>query len=97
MSYKRVIITKFGGPEVMQLVEENLLPEPKAGEVRVKVLKASANFTDIMIRKGKYPDVKDKPPFSPGYDMVGVVEKAREVHEKIEKAELKGKIIFDIA
>ncbi len=75
MSYKRIIITKFGGPEVMQLVEENSLPEPKAGEVRVKVLKASANFTDIMIRKGKYPDVKDKPPFSPGYDMVGVVDK----------------------
>lgn len=75
MSYKRVIITQFGDPEVMQLVEENLLPEPKAGEVRVKVLKASANFTDIMIRKGKYPDVKDKPPFSLGYDMVGVVDK----------------------
>lgn len=75
MTYKRIIITKFGGPEVMQLVEENSLPEPKSGEVRVKVLKASANFTDIMIRKGKYPDVKDKPPFSLGYDMVGVVDK----------------------
>jgi len=75
MSFKKIVITGFGGPEVMQLVEESALPEPKPGEVRVKVLKASANFTDIMIRKGKYPDVKDKPPFSPGYDMVGVVDK----------------------
>jgi len=75
MSYKKIIITKFGGPEVIQLVEEKSLPEPEPGEVRVKVLKASANFTDIMIRKGKYPDVKEKPPFSPGYDMVGVVDK----------------------
>ena len=75
MSYKKIIITKFGDPEVMQLVEESSLPEPKSGEVRVKVSKTSANFTDIMIRKGKYPDVKDKPPFSLGYDMVGVVDK----------------------
>ena len=75
MSYKRIIITKFGGSEVMKLVEESSLPEPKSGEVRIKVSKTSANFTDIMIRKGKYPDVKDKPPFSLGYDMVGVVDK----------------------
>jgi len=78
MSYKRIIITKFGEPEVMKLIEENTLPEPKIGEVRVKILKASANFTDIMIRKGKYPDVKDKPPFSPGYEMVGIVDKLGE-------------------
>ncbi|MGM0531534.1 MAG: medium chain dehydrogenase/reductase family protein [Bacteroidota bacterium] len=75
MAYKRIIITGFGEPRVMQMVEENALPEPKEGEVRVRVLKTSANFTDIMIRKGKYPDVKDKPPFSPGYDMVGIVDK----------------------
>lgn len=78
MGYKRVIITEFGAPEVMQLIEENSLPEPKAGEVRVKISKTSANFTDIMIRKGKYPDVKEKPPFSLGYDMVGVVDKIGE-------------------
>ncbi len=75
MSYKRVIITGFGGPEVLKLVEEAALPEPKPGEVRIKVLATSAAFTDVMIRKGKYPDVKDKPPFSPGYDVVGVVDK----------------------
>ncbi|MDK2977463.1 MAG: NADPH:quinone reductase [Bacteroidales bacterium] len=78
MSYKRIIITDFGEPEVMQLIEEKTLPEPKLGEVRIKVLKTSANFTDVMIRKGKYPDVKDKPPFTPGYDMVGFVDKLGE-------------------
>ncbi|MEE4347429.1 MAG: medium chain dehydrogenase/reductase family protein, partial [Paracoccaceae bacterium] len=50
------------------------LPEPGAGEVRVRVLVTSAAFTDVMIRKGMYPDVKDKPPFTPGYDMVGIVD-----------------------
>jgi len=74
MSYKRIVVTKFGEPEVMQLVEEPNLPEPKDNEVRVKVLYTSANFTDVMIRKGMYPEVKEKPPFSPGYDMVGVVD-----------------------
>jgi NADPH:quinone reductase-like Zn-dependent oxidoreductase len=75
MGYKRIVITKFGGPEVLKLVEETILPEPKAGEVRVKVLVTSAAFTDVWIRKGTYPNVKEKPPFSPGYDLVGVVDK----------------------
>ena len=51
MSYKKVILNEFGGPEVLQVVVKNALPEPGAGEVRVKVLAASATFTDTMIRK----------------------------------------------
>ena len=78
MGYKRVVITKFGGPEVLKMVDETILPEPKSGEVRVKVLVTSAAFTDVWIRMGTYPDVKEKPPFSPGYDMVGVVDKLGE-------------------
>lgn len=74
MTYKRVIIREFGPPEVLQVLEESQLPEPKPGEIRIKVLATSAAFTDTMIRKGVYPDVKEKPPFSPGYDMVGVVD-----------------------
>lgn len=75
MSYKRVIIKKFGGPEVLKVVEKDCLPEPQTGEVRVKVQHTSANFTDVMIRKGMYPEIKEQPPFSPGYDMIGVVDK----------------------
>lgn len=75
MNYKKTIITKFGGTQVIKTMEEDGLPEPKANEVRVKVLHSCVNFTDIMIRKGKYPDVKEKPPFSPGYDMVGIIDK----------------------
>ncbi len=78
MSYERVIISEFGGPEVLKVVAETALPEPGPGEVRVKVLATSACFTDTMIRKGTYRDLKEKPPFSPGYDMVGVVDKLGE-------------------
>ena len=42
--------------------------------MRIRVLVTSAAFTDVMIRKGMYPDVKEKPPFTPGYDLVGVVD-----------------------
>jgi NADPH:quinone reductase-like Zn-dependent oxidoreductase len=78
MSYKKVIIKKFGGPDVLQVIEEPELPKPKFGEVRIKTLVTSAAFTDTMIRKGQYPDVKEKPPFSPGYDLIGIVDKLGE-------------------
>ena len=67
--------TKFGGPEVLRIVEEGTLPEPAEGEVRVRVLAVGAAFTDIMIREGKYPELKEKPPFTLGYDMVGRIDK----------------------
>jgi NADPH:quinone reductase-like Zn-dependent oxidoreductase len=84
MVYRRVVITEFGGPEVLDLVEEPALPEPVPGEVRVKVQATSACFTDTMVRKGIYYGVKQKPPFPPGYDMVGVVDKLGEGVTKLE-------------
>lgn len=35
MSNKKVILTGFGGPEVVRVVEEPTLPEPGPDEVRV--------------------------------------------------------------
>jgi NADPH2:quinone reductase len=75
LSYKQVIITEFGGPDVMEIVEKAALPEPAADEVRIKVQATSACFTDTMVRKGIYYYLKDQPPFPPGYDVVGVVDK----------------------
>lgn len=75
MTYNRVIVSTFGGPEVLKYVKENELPEPNYGEVRIKVTAVSACFTDTMVRKGIYFGMKEKPPFSPGYDMVGVIDK----------------------
>jgi NADPH2:quinone reductase len=78
MNYNRVVISKFGEPEVLKKITESKLPEPKKGQVRIKVLATSASFTDTLIRRGIYPNVKDKPPFSPGYDLVGTVDKLGE-------------------
>src|ERR1022692_4919274 len=74
MSWQHLRIARFGGPEVLQMVEEPTTPEPGAEEVRVKVLAAGTGFTDTFIRRGRYPDFKGPLPFTPGYDLVGVVE-----------------------
>jgi NADPH:quinone reductase-like Zn-dependent oxidoreductase len=76
MPWQHLSISRFGGPEVLKMVEESAIPEPGPGEVRIKVLAAGTGFTDTMIRRGRYPDFKGPLPFTPGYDIVGVVEKA---------------------
>ncbi len=72
--WQHVDITTFGGPENMKIVSETSLPEPAPGQVRVKVLTAGTGFTDTIIRQGQYVDVKDKPPFTLGYDWYGTVD-----------------------
>src|SRR6266550_1990682 len=76
MKNSRVVITAHGGPQVLQLIEEDL-PEPRPGEVRLKVLATGVAFADVLMRYGMYPGVPPLP-FSPGYDVVGVVDKLGE-------------------
>jgi NADPH:quinone reductase len=70
---KRVVVDHYGGPEVLRVVEEDA-PEPGPGEVRVRVLAAGVSFTDAQLRAGTYLPGAPKPPFTPGYELVGVVE-----------------------
>ncbi|MDI9245360.1 medium chain dehydrogenase/reductase family protein [Marinobacter sp. CHS3-4] len=75
MPYKKVTLYEFGGPDVLKVENIAEIPEPGSGEARVKVLACSAAYTDTLIRRGIYPDVKQKPPITLGYDMIGVVDK----------------------
>jgi NADPH:quinone reductase-like Zn-dependent oxidoreductase len=70
---QRVLVDHYGGPEVLRLVEE-ADPQPGPGEVRVRVLAAGVSFTDSQLRAGTYLPGSPKPPFTPGYELVGVVE-----------------------
>jgi NADPH:quinone reductase-like Zn-dependent oxidoreductase len=74
MAWQSIRIARFGGPEVLELAEDQAIPVPGSGEVRIKVLAAGTGFTDAFIRRGRYPDFKGPLPFTPGYDLVGVVE-----------------------
>jgi NADPH:quinone reductase len=69
---KRVVVDHFGGPEVVRVIDDQV-PQPGPGEVRVRVLAAGVSYTDAMLRVGSYLGVP-KPPFTPGYELVGVVE-----------------------
>ena len=73
MKHTRIIVTDYGGPDALQVIEEER-PEPRDGEVRVKVLAAGVSLPDIMAREGIHPETP-KVPYTPGWDLVGVVDK----------------------
>jgi NADPH:quinone reductase len=69
---KRVVVDRFGGPEVLRVVEDDT-PRPGPGEVGIRVLAAGVSISDAQMRAGTYLG-GPKPPFTPGYELVGVVE-----------------------
>ena len=70
---KRVVVDHYGGPDVLKIVEEED-PRPGPGEGAIWVLAAGVSFTDAQLRAGTYIAGGPKPPFTPGYEVVGVVE-----------------------
>jgi len=77
MKYKSIIATKPGGPDVLQVVENELRP-PLAREVRIKVLASAVCRPDITARRGEAlyssTPLGQKFPFVPGYAIIGVVD-----------------------
>jgi NADPH2:quinone reductase len=73
MNHTRIIVTHYGGPEELRVVQEEC-PEPKNGEVRVRVLAAGVALPDLMMREGIHPETP-RLPFTPGWDFVGVVDR----------------------
>src|SRR5437870_13222989 len=71
-TYRAVVLKGKGGLDQLE-VRELALPEPKAGEVRVRVRAAGAGATDIMMRTGHY-SYRPPFPFTPGYEVVGEVD-----------------------
>jgi NADPH:quinone reductase-like Zn-dependent oxidoreductase len=69
---RQVVIPRYGPPEVLE-VRESRDPEPKQGEVRVKVGAAGINFADVAARMGLYPDAPP-PPMVVGYEVSGKVD-----------------------
>jgi NADPH:quinone reductase-like Zn-dependent oxidoreductase len=68
---RAVVITKHGGPGVLQVQEQ---PDATlgAGEVRIEVAAAGVNFADVMARMGLYPDAP-KTPCVVGYEVAGTI------------------------
>jgi NADPH:quinone reductase len=72
---KAVRIHKFGDSEDVLEYEDVPIPEPKAGEVLIKVEAASLNRADLSLRKGAYRISPDQLPVIPGRELAGTVEK----------------------
>ncbi len=72
MNYKRIVVTKRGPPENLQIAECDLR-DPSAKEVRVRVLATCVCLPDVQNRYGHSP-FPSKVPFVPGYAIVGVVD-----------------------
>src|SRR6266568_4551519 len=71
--HTRIIVTHYGGPDALRVVEEEC-PEPKDGEVRVRVLAAGVSLPDLLMREGVHPETP-RLPFTPGWDLIGVVDR----------------------
>jgi NADPH:quinone reductase-like Zn-dependent oxidoreductase len=72
---RAVGLYRFGGPEVLEVIERDV-PEPGAGEVRVRVAAATVNPTDVALRAGafaeRYSDFA--PPWTPGMELAGEID-----------------------
>ncbi|NGM71738.1 NAD(P)H-quinone oxidoreductase [Sphingobacterium sp. SGL-16] len=70
---KTVVITEFGGPEVLE-VQERPIPKIDADEILIKVKAAGINRPDIFQRQGKYPAPEGVVQDIPGLEVSGVIE-----------------------
>lgn len=77
MNYKTFLVSRYGGPEELQLVERHLRA-PAQDETRIRVLAATVSRPDVSVRRGEalYSGtfLGQKLPFTPGYAVIGEVE-----------------------
>jgi len=86
MKHHRVVVARHGGPDVLRAVEEDV-PEPQVGEVRVKVQAAGVAALDPVFRRSGSLPGSPRVPFTPGADIVGVVDKLGEGVSTVEPGE----------
>jgi NADPH2:quinone reductase len=86
MKNRRIVVNQYGGPEQLRVVEEEC-SEPKHGEARVRVLAAGVALPDVMMREGIHPETP-RLPFTPGWDLVGVVDRLGAGDSEIEVGQM---------
>ncbi|KFP30099.1 Quinone oxidoreductase, partial [Colius striatus] len=70
---RAVRVFEFGGPEVLKLQSDVLVPAPKENQVLIKVHACGVNPVETYIRSGTYAR-KPALPYTPGSDVAGVIE-----------------------
>jgi NADPH:quinone reductase-like Zn-dependent oxidoreductase len=83
---RAIVVRRYGLPDVLE-VQQVPDPQPKPGEVLIRVKAIGVNFADLLQRMGLYPGAP-KPPFVPGLEIAGVVEKVSEGPRQAEGEQL---------
>jgi len=95
MKNHRIVVSRHGGPDVLKVLEEDI-PEPQAGEVRVKVLAAGVSAYDLMFRRSSRLPRTPRVPFTLGEDVVGVVDKLGEGVSTVEPGQMVAAATFSL-
>lgn len=73
-----VQLKRYGGPDELEVVNAPM-PTAAKGEVRVRVIASSLEYTDVVIRRHLYPQtMHQRPPFVLGYDVIGEIDQIGE-------------------
>jgi NADPH2:quinone reductase len=75
---RAIRIDRWGGPEVLALVEDAPVPEPADGERLIRVTRAGINFADTHQRENSYL-ARYELPLIPGAEVAGETEDGRRV------------------
>jgi D-arabinose 1-dehydrogenase-like Zn-dependent alcohol dehydrogenase len=70
---RAIVITRPGGPEVLEL-RDVPTPMPARGEARVRVRATAVNRADLLQRMGAYPAPPDVPRDIPGLELAGEID-----------------------
>jgi NADPH:quinone reductase-like Zn-dependent oxidoreductase len=70
---RAAVIRQYGPPNVLEM-RDMPDPQPKSGEILIRVKTVGVNFADLLARIGSYPS-SPKPPFVPGLEVAGIVER----------------------
>jgi NADPH:quinone reductase len=71
---RAIRISEWGGPEVLELVDDEPVPEPGEHSVLIRVTGAGVNFADTHARENSYL-ARYSLPLIPGAEVAGVVER----------------------
>src|SRR6202167_4538125 len=83
---RALVVRRYGPPEVFE-ARQVPDPQPKAGEVLIRVKAIGVNFADLLQRMGLYPGTP-RPPFVPGIEVAGVVERITAAEKTGERGSL---------
>jgi NADPH:quinone reductase-like Zn-dependent oxidoreductase len=72
---KAIVFDQFGEPADVLRVRDVPIPEPGPGQVRVRMIASPVNPSDLLVVRGRY-GVLPTLPATPGFEGVGVVDKA---------------------